>query len=172
MDINQRRELFELYDGLRVADVRDGLDWNGMHHYCSLSPEIRPLWRTRAIGIARTCRYLPFEGPVPKLSPEEYTRWSNWYYANVCTYPWMDDVEDGDFIVIDQSGVDVGLIGSANGMGGFGRGIRGYVTNGGVRDTDELILQRSPSGRGSFHKGWTRGGYSTTPGTFPWPLAA
>jgi regulator of RNase E activity RraA len=56
----------------------------------------------------------------------------------------MDDVEDGDFIVIDQSGVDVGLMGSANGMGGFGRGIRGYVTNGGVRDTDELILQKIP----------------------------
>jgi 4-hydroxy-4-methyl-2-oxoglutarate aldolase len=144
MDREQRGELLELYEGLRVADVRDGLDWNGMHHYCSMPPDIRPLWRTRAAGIARTCRYLPFEGPVPKLKPEEYTEWSNWYYNNVCTYPWMDDVEDGDFVVIDQSGVNVGLMGSANGMGGIGRGIRGYVTNGGVRDTDELILQRIP----------------------------
>ena len=24
-----------------------------------------PLWRTRACGIARTARYLPFEGPAP-----------------------------------------------------------------------------------------------------------
>lgn len=144
MEKELRGELLGLYGGLRAADVRDGLDWCGMHHYCSMSADIRPLFRTRAVGIARTCRYLPFEGPVPKLTPEEYTQWSNWYYANVCTYPWMDDTEDGDFIVIDQSGVDVGLMGSANGMGGFGRGIRGYVTNGGVRDTDEMILQKIP----------------------------
>lgn len=115
MNREERSELLELYGGLRAADVRDGLDWNGMHHYCTMSADIRPLWRTRAIGIARTCRYLPFEGPVPKLTPEEYTQWSNGYYANVCTYPWMDDVEDGDFIVIDQSGIPARLPGHGPG---------------------------------------------------------
>jgi regulator of RNase E activity RraA len=136
--------LLELYQGLRVADVRDGMDWNMMHHYGSMSPDIRPLFRTRAFGIARTARYLPFQGPVPKLTPEEYTEWSGWYYGEVCTYPWMDDVEEGDFIVIDQSGVDVGLMGSSNGLGGVKRGVRGYVSNGSARDTDELILQQVP----------------------------
>ena len=144
MSSDERQELLELYKGLRVADVRDGMDWNMMHHYGSMSPDIRPLFRTRAYGIARTARYLPFQGPVPKLTPEEYTEWSGWYYSEVCTYPWMDDVEEGDFIVIDQSGVDVGLMGSSNGLGGIKRGVRGYVSNGSARDTDELILQQVP----------------------------
>jgi 4-hydroxy-4-methyl-2-oxoglutarate aldolase len=144
MPSDERQELLELYQGLRVADVRDGMDWNMMHHYGSMSPDIRPLFRTRAYGIARTARYLPFQGPVPKLTPGEYTQWSGWYYGEVCTYPWMDDVEEGDFIVIDQSGVDVGLMGSSNGLGGVKRGVRGYVSNGSARDTDELILQQVP----------------------------
>ena len=139
-----RKKLLELYKGLRVADVRDGLDWNMMHHYGSMSPGIRPLWRTRAFGIARTARYLPFEGPIPAMTPQEYDDWSSWYYANVCTYPWMDQIEAGDFVVIDQSGMDVGLLGSNNSLAGFRNGARGYVTNGGVRDTDELILQKVP----------------------------
>lgn len=140
----ENRELLELYKDLRVADVRDGMDWNMMHHYGSMTPDIRPLYRTRAYGIARTCRYLPYQGPIPKMTPEEYTEWSGWYYGNVCTYPWMDEIEEGDFIVIDQSGVNVGLMGSNNSLEGKKRGAHGYVTNGGVRDTDELILEKVP----------------------------
>jgi regulator of RNase E activity RraA len=140
----QRQQLLELYADLRVADVRDGMDWLMMHHYGSMSPGIRPLFRTRACGIARTARYLPFQGPMPKLTPDEYTEWSGWYYREVCTYPWMDDVEAGDFVVIDQSGVDVGLMGSANSLGGVHRGVCGYVTNGSARDTDEIVLQKVP----------------------------
>ena len=141
---NEREDLLALYADLRVADVRDGMDWNMMHHYGSMRPAIRPLWRTRAIGIARTARYLPYEGQIPHMTPEEYSEWSGWYYGNVCIYPWMKAVEPGDFIVIDQSGVDVGLMGSNNGLAGVRDGAIGYVTNGGVRDTDELILQKVP----------------------------
>jgi regulator of RNase E activity RraA len=62
----------------------------------------------------------------------------------VCTYPWVQEIQPGDFVVIDQSGVDAGLLGSNNSLAGFRNGARGYVTNGGVRDTDELILQKIP----------------------------
>jgi 4-hydroxy-4-methyl-2-oxoglutarate aldolase len=141
---SEREELLELYADLRVADVRDGMDWNMMHHYGSMWPAIRPLWRTRAVGIARTARYLPYEGTIPHMTPEEYTEWSSWYYGNVCTYPWMKAVEPGDFVVLDQSGVDVGLMGSNNALGGIRNGAVGYVTNGGVRDTDEVILEKIP----------------------------
>jgi 4-hydroxy-4-methyl-2-oxoglutarate aldolase len=141
---SEREELLELYADLRVADVRDGMDWNMMHHYGSMWPAIRPLWRTRAIGIARTARYLPYEGAIPHMTPEEYTEWSSWYYGNVCTYPWMKAIEPGDFIVIDQSGIDVGLMGSNNSLAGIRNGAAGYVTNGGVRDTDEVILEKIP----------------------------
>ncbi|SFQ47073.1 Demethylmenaquinone methyltransferase [Caldicoprobacter faecalis] len=109
MSKSEREELLKLYEGLRVADVRDGMDWNMMHGYGSMSHEIRPLFRTRVVGIARTVRYLPYEGSVPKMSPEEYTEWVSWYYNNVCTYPWIEDIQPGDFIVIDQSGVNAAL---------------------------------------------------------------
>jgi regulator of RNase E activity RraA len=81
---------------------------------------------------------------VPTLSPEEYRKWAGRYYREVCPYPWVQDIQDGDFVVIDASGVDAGLMGSENALGGLRRGARGYVTNGGVRDTDEVILERVP----------------------------
>ncbi len=136
--------LLALFNDLRVADVRDGMDTLMRHRTGSMTPAIRPLWRTRACGIARTCRYLPYDGTLPAMTPEEYWAWSGEYYAKVNPYPWMEDIRTGDFIVIDQSGVDAGLMGSNNSLAGIKAGARGYVTSGGVRDTDELILQQVP----------------------------
>jgi 4-hydroxy-4-methyl-2-oxoglutarate aldolase len=146
MDMSQqeRQELLELYKDLRVADVRDGMDWMMLHAIGSMWPEIRPLYRTRAYGIARTARYLPYQGNIPSMTPDEYTTWSGWYYNTVCTYPWVKEIEPGDFIVIDQSGVNAGLMGSNNGLECKHNGAHGLVSNGGVRDTDELILQQVP----------------------------
>ena len=140
----EREGLLELYQDLRVADVRDGMDWMMQHHQGSMVPTIRPLWRTRAVGIAKTARYLPYKGKIPDMTPEAYTEWSGWYYGEVCTYPWIGDIQPGDFCVIDQSGVDAGLMGSNNSMDGIINGATGYVTNGGVRDTDEVILEKIP----------------------------
>ncbi len=144
MSLDERRALLDLFKDLRVADVRDGMDWNLLHSSGSMWPEIRPLFRTRAYGIARTARYLPYQGGIPAKNPEEYTEWSGWYYNHVCTYPWVKEIEPGDFIVIDQSGVNAGLIGSNNGLECKKNGAHGLVTNGGIRDTDELILQQVP----------------------------
>src|SRR5581483_11659932 len=106
----ERRELLGLYDDLRVCDVRDGMDTLMMHHVGSMVPAMRPVFRTRACGIAKTARYLPYAGTIPTMTPKKYWEWSGWYYGNVCTYPWMEDIQDGDFCVIDQSGVDAGLL--------------------------------------------------------------
>ena len=143
-DATQRQELLELYAKLRVADVRDGLDTLGLHQIGSMSPTIRPLWRTRAFGLARTVRYVPYDGPPPPVTGEDYWAWAKQYYKDVCPYPWMDEIEEGDFIVIDQSEVDAGLMGSNNALAAVARGAAGLVTNGGVRDTDELITERVP----------------------------
>jgi regulator of RNase E activity RraA len=141
---NESQELLRLYKHLRVSDVSDGMDRMMMHEAGLMSPRIRPLYRTRAVGIARTCRYLPFGGPIPKMDPREYADWTSWYYGNVCTYFWMGEIEEGDFCVIDQSEVDAGLMGSNNSLGGMKTGARGFITNGGVRDTDELVLEKVP----------------------------
>src|SRR5450759_1992358 len=140
----EREELLALYQPLRVADVRDGMDWNMLHNQGSLSVDIRPLFRTRVCGIARTARYLPFAGSMPKMTPEEYSAWSDWYYQKVLIYPWIEAIQPGDCVVIDQSGVDVGLMGSNNALAGFKNGATVYVTNGVMRDTDELILEKIP----------------------------
>ena len=148
-DDNQRREenkaLLELYKNFRVADVRDGMDWIGYHNFGSLDPAVRPLFRTRVVGIARTARYLPFQGPYPDAKNDKYTEWQGWYYNTVCTYPWMNDIEEGDFLAIDVSGVNVGLLGSENTLRAKLKGARGFVINGsGIRDTDETIMQKIP----------------------------
>ena len=141
----ENKKFLELYADLRVADVRDGMDWFGYHHYGSVDPKVRPLYRTHVVGIARTARYLPYVGPSPLERGAEYDRWQGMYYNTICTYPWMDEIEDGDFMAIDLSGVDAGLLGSENTLRGLLRGCRGYVINGaGIRDTDEVINQKVP----------------------------
>lgn len=145
---SERQELLDLYRNLRVADVRDGMDWNLLHSSGSMSPNIRPLYRTRACGIARTARYLPYQGSIPASNPDEYTQWVGYYYTHICPYPWIAEIQPGDFIVIDQSEVNAGLMGSNNGLECKKNGAAGLVTNGGMRDTDELILQQVPC--------WTR----------------
>lgn len=141
---DERAELLALYRDLRLTDVRDGLDTLGLHAWGSLAPNIRPLWRTRACGLAKTARHLPYAGGMPALTGDAYWAWSGEYYAKVNPYPWMDTIVPGDFVVIDQSGVDCGLMGSNNSLAGVKSGATGFVTNGGMRDTDELILQRVP----------------------------
>ncbi len=143
-ETTSREAVLDGFERLRVADVRDAMDWLMMHRAGSMDQSIRPLWRTRAVGIARTVRYVPFEGNVPTLDPDEYGEWVSWYYREVCPYPWMNEIEDGDFVVIDAGGIDAGLMGSENTLGGMRRGARGYLTSGGVRDTDEVIRQKVP----------------------------
>lgn len=140
----ENQELIKLFEGLRVADVRDGLDYLSLHNNYSIPYTIKPLFRTRVIGIAKTVRYLPYRGEIPKLNPIEYADWMGYYYNNICTYPWLEEIQKGDFVVIDQSSVDAGLMGSNNSLVGFSKGVVGYITNGGPRDTDEIIIQRIP----------------------------
>lgn len=139
-----REELLALYRGLRLADVRDGLDALGLHQVGTVDPSIRPLWRTRAFGIARTARYLPFQGRVEWTSAAQYAEWSGWYYGAICTYPWVESLQPGDFVCLDLSGVNAGLMGSENTLGCLRRGAAGFASTDGMRDTDELILQKVP----------------------------
>jgi 4-hydroxy-4-methyl-2-oxoglutarate aldolase len=145
MDHKENLELIALFKGMRVTDVRDGMDWMGYHFYGTLDKSFKPLWRTSAIGIARTARYLPYEGPVPRVTEDEYTKWAHYYYAEICTDKWSKDVQEGDFICLDICGLDVGLIGSNNSLDCKKKGGVGFLLNGGgIRDTDEVIPQKIP----------------------------
>ena len=144
MSKQERQELLELYKGARVADVRDAMDWYMMHSFGTMCPCVLPLFRTIACGIAKTARYLPFQGPIPNMTPDEYSKWVGMYYREICKYPWEAEIEDGDFVALDLSGLNVGLMGSANSLRDFEKGCRGFVINGGARDTDEIIIQKIP----------------------------
>lgn len=138
----ENQKLIELFTPCRVTDVRDGMDWMGYHHYGSVDYSVRPLFPAHAVGIARTARYVPYEGPAPLCRGEEYTKWAHMYYEEICTDPWSKDIEPGDFICLDIAGLDVGLLGSNNTLSCLKKGAVGFVTNGGgIRDTDEVIMQ-------------------------------
>lgn len=138
------KAILEAFKGLRVADVRDGLDWNGMMHYGTVSQNILPLFRTIKIGIARTVKYLPFQGPMPFLTGDKYTEWSRDFYKNTRTFNFFESIEEGDFLCLDQCSMDVGLVGSNSGLEAIRLGAVGWLSNGGVRDTDEMILEKVP----------------------------
>ena len=141
----ERSHLLELYEGLRVADVRDGMDWMMRHGIGSVDPVIRPLFRTRIFGFARTIRYLPTNQKIPDMTPDEYTRYAyDYWYGTVTNDNLHEQILPGDIVMIDASDTYVGIMGSNVVLAYLKAGARGVVTNGGCRDTDEVILEKFP----------------------------
>lgn len=140
----QHAEILELFEDLRVADVRDGMDWAGLHDKGTASAEIGPLGQgMRLCGIARTVRMQPAVEAAPRVEPEEYERfWKAWWRDHFDLG--LDRIESGDVVVIDSDGLDVGNVGSDNSLKWHADGAVGVVTNGGVRDIDELVRQGVP----------------------------
>ncbi len=144
--------LLALYEGLRVADVSDGMDVVGLRDVGLMNPEIRPLWRDvdhlehQFRGIAVTARYVPTNRPTPdSMSLEAFQEWAGEWYAEISPEPFVEYIEDGTAMVIDASGDgDTGSIGSYNALSWMAKGMRGIVTTGSVRDSDEIIKQGIP----------------------------
>ena len=145
-------ELLKLYDGLRVADVSDGMDLYGLHDQGLMDPSIEALWKDidnfnhQISGIAVTVRYVPTNKKFPTdLPKEEYERWVSDWYGQISSEPFVDSIHPGSVVVIDNTGDgDTGTAGSNNAMGWTKRGMVGLISTGGVRDTDEIIKQGIP----------------------------
>ncbi len=144
--------VLELFKGLRVSDVTDGLDAVGLQNIGLMDPEIAALWRDtenfahRFIGIAVTARYVPTQdAPAGKMSVEDYDAWAGAWYEKRSTEAYLDIVRKGTAIVIeDAPNADVGSIGSYNILEWYGKGCVGVVTSATARDTDEVITERVP----------------------------
>jgi regulator of RNase E activity RraA len=142
----------ELFDGLRVADVSDGMDRAGLKNVGLVSAEIGPLWRDterfthRFVGIAVTARYVPTNQPhALHETDEEFDRWVGGWYGRRSPEPFVPLLRPGSALVIDDAaGSDVGSIGSNNILGWKQRGCVGVVTNATARDTDEIAAQKAP----------------------------
>jgi regulator of RNase E activity RraA len=147
-----RQRILERFDGLRVTDVCDGMDAIGLQDVGLLDADIRPLWRDedrfthRIVGFAHTVRFVPTGRRAPVFEDvEDHMKWKGDWYGRLAKGPINDEIRDADVIVIDAAGVkECGFIGSNNSLGWLAAGARGAVTNGGARDTDELIKQRVP----------------------------
>jgi 4-hydroxy-4-methyl-2-oxoglutarate aldolase len=146
------QETLKLFEGLRVADVTDGMDKAGLHNIGLMSPEIHAAWKDtehfthRFIGIAVTARYVPTNTPpAPRMETKNFDSWvSNWYNT-ISSEPFTPLIRKGTAIVLDDApDADVGSIGSNNIMGWKLRGCVGVVTNATARDTDEIAIEKVP----------------------------
>jgi len=146
------RALLALFEGLRVADVTDGMDAMGLQNVGLMDPEVRPLWKDtrdyshRFVGIAVTARYVPTQRAAAGKRPiEEYDKWSGDWYNTLSPEPFQDLVRPGTALVIDDAErADVGSIGSNNIMAWKLRGAVGVVTDATARDTDEIATEKMP----------------------------
>jgi len=143
------RKLLALFEGLRVADVADGMDRAGLQNIGLMSAEIRPLWRDcqhfthRFIGVAVTARYVPTNKPPSgRRTTEEFDQWVGQWYAKLSPEPFVSLIREGTALVIDDA--ESADVGSNNIMGWKLRGCLGVVTGATARDTDEIAAQRVP----------------------------
>ncbi len=146
------RELLKRFEGLRVADVSDGMDKVGLANVGLMSPEIHAAWKDtkqykhRFIGIAVTARYVPTnDPPAPAMETEAFDKWVGRTYSEVTPEPFVPLIREGTALVIDDAETrDVGSIGSNNIMGWKLRGCVGVVTDATARDTDEVATEEMP----------------------------
>ncbi|HOK65538.1 MAG TPA: RraA family protein [Anaerohalosphaeraceae bacterium] len=144
--------VLKLFEGLRVADICDGMDKAGLKNIGLMDPEIHPLWKDtvsyshRIVGIAVTARYVPTNRPhTARMETEAFTKWVSRWYSDYSSEPFVPLIRPGTVLVIeDAPGADVGTIGSNNIMAWKAAGCVGVVTNNTARDTDEIITEKIP----------------------------
>jgi regulator of RNase E activity RraA len=144
--------LLKLFEGLRVADVSDGMDAVGLPNTGLMDADIKPLWRDtehyrhRFVGIAVTVRYVPTQQPPPgQLETAKFDQWVGDWYRLRSSEPFVPLLRPGSALVIeDAPNADVGSIGSNNILAWKARGCVGVVTSATARDTDEIITQKVP----------------------------
>jgi 4-hydroxy-4-methyl-2-oxoglutarate aldolase len=146
------RRVLKAFEGLRVADVSDGMDFVGLHDIGLVNPEIHPLWKDpvdyshRIIGIAVTVRYVPTQQPpAGKRSEADFDKWVGEFYNQRTPEPFQPLLREGSVVVIEEAPeTDVGSIGSNNIMAWKLAGAVGVITSNTCRDTDEIITQKVP----------------------------
>jgi regulator of RNase E activity RraA len=146
------QKALQMFEGLRVADVSDGMDQAGLADVGLVNADVGPLWRDtkefkhRIIGIAVTARYVPTNQPAhgPR-DTDEFNRWMGQWYGERSPEPFVPLLRGGSVLVIEEAPeTDVGSIGSNNIMSWKLRGCVGVVTSGTARDTDEIAAQGIP----------------------------
>jgi 4-hydroxy-4-methyl-2-oxoglutarate aldolase len=143
-----RREILTLYKSLRLTDVLDAMDLVGLQDIGLMHKDIRPLWRDvekfshRIVGFAITVRHVPTDVRAGQNSFRDINGFKKFKSEQYKRAPdaWLEAAKPGDVAVIDAGGIpECGFIGSNNSLGWLEKGVAGVVTNGGARDTDEIV---------------------------------
>lgn len=147
------RRILQAFEGLRVADVSDGMDFVGLPDVGLMDPQVHALWKDtrdfahRFVGIAVTARYVPTQRPAATGGQpyDQFRGWEGKWYNELSPEPFQELIRPGTAVVIDEApDADVGSIGSYNILAWKLDGAVGVVTDGTARDTDEVITQKVP----------------------------
>jgi regulator of RNase E activity RraA len=139
---------------LRVTDVADGLDAVGRADITLMDSRIRPLWfGLRFWGPAVTMRVVPSNQRMRVVTKEEALRqhgiWFSEREQRLGEFGkglrLQEHIKPGCVVVTSTGGaMECGYWGSNNSMGVQAAGAVGILTEGNCRDTDEVILQKTP----------------------------
>jgi regulator of RNase E activity RraA len=143
-------KILKLYEGLRVADVSDGMDMVGLPGTGLVDQSIHPDWTNSDLshifrGIAITVRYVPTQEKDRPEPNEKFSEWEGNFYNKFSNEAFTDLIKPGTAVVIDDvEDKDIGSIGSYNILNWFKLGAVGVVTDASSRDTDEIEIEKVP----------------------------
>ena len=148
---DENAKILKLYEGLRVADVSDGMDIVGLPGTGLVDPAIHADWiDTETMthhmrGIAMTARYVPTQRRDRPLPEEDFQQWEGNFYNAYSHEAFTKIIRPGTVVVIDDvEDKDIGSIGSFNILAWHKSGAVGVVTDACARDTDEIAIQKVP----------------------------
>lgn len=143
--------ILKMYEGLRVADVSDGMDMVGLPGTGLVDPSIHPDWidsknlTHQFRGIAITARYVPTQRQDRPQPNEKFHEWEGNFYNSYSHEAYAKIIKPGSVVVIDDvEDKDIGSIGSYNILYWKSLGAVGVVTDATSRDTDEIAIEGVP----------------------------
>lgn len=147
----ENARILKLFEGLRVADVSDGMDMVGLPGTGMVDPAIHPDWVDRKDlshqfrGIAVTARYVPTQRPDRPAPGEKFHEWEGNFYNAYSHEAFAKLIRPGTVVVLDDvEEKDIGSIGSYNILYWKSLGAVGVVTDATSRDTDEIAVEKVP----------------------------
>ncbi|MDZ7331341.1 MAG: RraA family protein [candidate division KSB1 bacterium] len=143
--------ILKLFEGLRVADISDGMDMVGLPGVGLVDFAIHAAWLDhenlshQIRGIAVTARYVPTQRPDRPAAGEDFSKWESNFYNRYSSEAFTQLIRPGTVVVIDDvEEKDIGSIGSFNILAWHKLGAVGVVTDAGARDTDEIAIEKVP----------------------------
>jgi 4-hydroxy-4-methyl-2-oxoglutarate aldolase len=143
--------VLKLFEGLRVADVSDGMDIVGLPGTGLVDPAIHAAWMDskdlshQFRGIAVTARYVPTQRPDRPQPGEKFHDWEGNFYNAYSHEAFAKVIRPGTVVVLDDvEEKDIGTIGSYNILYWKSLGAVGVVTDAASRDLDEIAIERVP----------------------------